>query len=70
MCLEQSVKAMDHMILAASSNIGILILPPVGGKVEKGPIGASKGDRKEPVSSASGVAAGRCWSQQDIQGQI
>lgn len=36
MCLEQSVKAMDHTILAASSNIGILILPLVSGKVEKG----------------------------------
>lgn len=61
---------MDHTILVVSSNIGILILPPVGGKVEKGPIGASKGDRKKPVSSASGVAAGRCWSQQDVLGQI
>lgn len=69
MCLEQSVKAMDHMILTVSSNVGILILSPVGGKMEKGPTGASKGDRKEPVSYASGVAAGRCWSQ-DVMGQI
>lgn len=31
------MKAIGHMILAVSSNVGILILPPVGGKVEKGP---------------------------------
>lgn len=49
---------MDHTILAVSSNIGTLILSPVGGKVEKGPTGVNKGERKESVSYASGVAAG------------
>lgn len=40
------MKAMGHTILVVSSNIGILILPPVGGKVEKGPIGARKETEK------------------------
>lgn len=69
-CLEQSVKAMNHMILAVSSNAGILILPPVGGKVEMGPTRANAGEKKESVSCASRVAAGRCSSQQDELWQI